>query len=163
VPPIEATIVAPRFDGLLLGKQGHRVQERLIAAPTELELAGRRIAQTPSPSTDLNGLALWQVDPPTRIRMWTSGFQPNGDIVGDARITVYGCERGRLSLTLLGKQGTPVVLAVDGLRYATIQPRSGTVWQGDIPAPSAADGGVCVFEVHSSGLLGSTIITFEPD
>ena len=61
--------------------EDERFQPALVAAPSELELAGERIAQAPR-STDLNGLTLWRVERPLRLLTWRTGVQPNGDIVG---------------------------------------------------------------------------------
>jgi hypothetical protein len=150
-------------DGLVRRVEGGGFQPKLVAAPSELELAGERLAQAPR-STDLTGLTLWRAEQPLRVRTWRTGLQPNGDIVGAARITVYGCRRGRLELTLLGKQGTPVELRSSGLTMARPAIEPNTVWTGSVPTPPDADGSsLCRFEVVSPGLLGSTRLEFVPD
>ena len=132
----------------------------LVAAPAELAVAGERIAEAPR-STDLTGLALWRADLPLRLDSWRTGVQPNGDITGAAKLTVYRCGRGRLELTLLGKQGTPVEIRADGLTVARPEIAPGAAWTDAIPAPANADGRApCVFEVVSPGLLGSTRFAF---
>jgi hypothetical protein len=139
---------------------GHAFQPAFVAAPTDFDLAGERIAQAPR-STDLAGLTLWRIDKPFRLLTSRTGVQPNGDVVGKAQITVYSCGRGRLELTLLGKQGTPIELRVNGITWARPQIASGAVWNGSVPSPPDADGqSLCVFELVSPGLVGSTRLEF---
>ena len=130
---------------------------------SDLELAGERIATAPL-STDLPGLALWRIERPVRVRTWREGFQPNGDILGAAYVTVYGCGPGRLELTLLGKQGEPVELSANAIPRDRITVPGGEVWQGSIASPPDADGETkCVFGISSPGLIGSTIIEWIPN
>ena len=148
-------------DGRLQATDGHAFQPALVTAPSDFELAGERIAQAPR-STDLAGLTLWRVEQPLRLLTSRTGVKPNGDIVGTtAQITVYACGPGRLELTLLGKQGTPIELRVNGITWARPQVASGTVWNGSVPSPPDADGrSLCIFELVSPGLVGSTRLEF---
>ena len=147
-------------DGLLRTPDGRAFERSLVAAPTDFDLAGERIAQAPR-STDLAGITLWRAERPLRVLMSRTGVQPNGDVVGTAQITVYACGPGQLELTLLGKQGTPIELRVDGLTWTRPRVASGTVWTGSVPAPPEADGrSICVFELVSPGLVGSTRLEF---
>jgi hypothetical protein len=160
VAPLSPVNVELRPNGLLRAVDGRAFQPALVSAPTDFELAGERIAQAPR-STDLAGLTLWRTDRPLRLLTSRTGFQPNGDVVGKAQVTVYACGRGRLELTLLGKQGTPIELRVNGITWARPRIASGTVWNGSVPSPPDADGqSLCVFELLSPGLLGSTTIEF---
>ena len=118
--PLSPVNVELRPNGLLRAVDGRAFQPALVSAPTDFELAGERIAQAPR-STDLAGLTLWRTDRPLRLLTSRTGFQPNGDVVGKAQITVYACGRGRLELTLLGKQGTPIELRVNGITWARPQ------------------------------------------
>jgi hypothetical protein len=163
VGPLEPATVSPRFDGLLLDTEGNRLEAELVAASSDLELAGERIAAAPR-STDLPGLSLWRIERPVRVRTWRGGFQPNGDIIGEASVTVYGCGPGRLELTLLGKQGEPVLLTANGIPRQRFSVPSGDVWTGAVEAPPDSEGRTtCVFGISSPGLLGSTIIEWFPD
>jgi hypothetical protein len=162
VGPLEPAMVSPRFDGLLLDTEGNRLEADLVAASSDLELAGERIAAAPR-STDLPGLSLWRIERPVRVRTRRDGFQPNGDILGEASVTVYGCGPGRLELTLLGKQGEPVQLTANGIPRQRFSVPGGDVWTGAVTAPPDADGRTtCVFGISSPGLLGSTIIEWIP-
>jgi hypothetical protein len=162
VGPLEPATVSPRFDGLLLDTDGRRLEAGLVAASSDLELVGEKLAVAPR-STDLPGLALWRIESPTRVRTRRAGFDPNGDILGDASVTVYGCGPGRLELTLLGKQGEPVELTANGIPRRRFTIPGGDVWMGSVASPPDADGETtCVFGISSPGLLGSTIIEWIP-
>lgn len=162
VGPLVPQTVSPRFDGLLLNTGGDRLDADLVALSSDFELAGERIAQAPR-STDLPGLSLWRVERPVRIRTLRAGFQPNGDILGEAFVTVFGCGSGRLELTLLGKQGEPAMLSANGIPRRRLSVPGGEVWTGSIASPPDADGrSPCVFGISSPGLLGSTIIEWIP-
>ena len=56
------------------------------------------------------------------------------------RVLVYACGPGRLELTLIGKDGTPVEIAIEGAPTRRIEVPAGSVWTGSVPAPSYADG-----------------------
>ena len=161
--PLAPVSLTLRDDGVLRPVDGRAFQPELVAAPSELELAGERVAEAPR-STDLTGITLWRADPPLRIRTWRTGVQPNGDVLGTARITVYDCPPGALELTLFGKQGTPVEVRSGGLTWARPEIPPDVVWTGSIPASPDADGrSLCTFELLSPGLLGSTRIEFVPE
>ena len=148
------------LDGLLNAVDGRSLRTALIAAPSDFELSGERIAQAPR-STDLAGMTLWRVERPLRLVTSRTGVDPNGDVVGTAQITVYACGPGRLELTLLGKQGTPIELRVNGITWSRPRVAANTVWNGSIPSPPDADGrSLCIFELVSPGLVGSTRLEF---
>ncbi|HEX5800319.1 MAG TPA: hypothetical protein VFY02_09450 [Gaiellaceae bacterium] len=163
LPPLEPATVSPRFDGLLLRTDGDRPTARLVVAPAELELAGQPISAA-SPSTDLNGLTLWQADTPLRVVTRRDGFQPNGDIDGAPGIvTVFGCGPGQLQLTLLGKAGAEVSVTANEIPRRQFRLANGDVWIGSIAAPPDADGRApCVFSISSPGLVGSTVVEWAP-
>lgn len=160
VGPIEPTVVDLPPSGLLRTSGGGGLTAKLLVSPTEIELRGERLAQAPR-STTLTGLTLWRVEPPARVSSWKAGVQPNGDILGEALVTVYACGPGRLELILLGKQGIPVEISADGILNARVTVAPGDVWTGSIPAPPDADGRrLCSFTIKSPGLVGSTRLEF---
>jgi hypothetical protein len=161
--PVPTQPVATSVRGLVLNTDGRRISGGYVVAPSNIVLAGKGLASY-GPATDMPGMTLWQADSPLRILWITSGFRANGDIFGTARITVPRCTQGHLSLTLLGKQGTPVQVSVNGRTALTVTPAPGTVWTGDVPAPANAHGtGACIYEIDSPGLIGTTTIEFVPD
>ncbi|MCY7301658.1 MAG: glycosyltransferase family 39 protein [Thermoleophilia bacterium] len=161
VGSLPATIVEPGFDGALVTEQGVKLEGRRILASTAFAFVGEPVAEIAQKDLDQAGLRLWRTPGPPRLSTWITGLKPNGDIVQPIRVVVYSCGPGRLELTLLGKQGTPVLLSVDGTRAALVALASGDVWNGAVPTPKNADGKrVCSFEIRSAGLVGSTKIAF---
>jgi hypothetical protein len=155
-------IVAPRYDGRLFDTEGRPVRGREVVASTSFTLFGEPVAEIAQTDIDQAGLRLWRTDGVfPRLSTWTTGLQPNGDIVQPVRVYVYACGRGTLDLTLFGKQGTPVEIDVDGVPAVRVTPPPGGVWNGSVPTPARADGATrCTYEIRSSGLVGSTKIVF---
>ena len=158
--PLPAHVVALQEDGSLSARGGPPSRGAYVVAPAELVLEGQSLASY-GPAVDLAGLTLWRADAPLHVRWVVTGAQPNGDVVGVARIDVLGCTRGRLELTLLGKARTKVELLVDGREERSVAMAPNTVWNGTVPSPGRADGrGRCVFAIRSTGLVGATRIEF---
>jgi hypothetical protein len=159
LPPLEPATVSARPDGLVVRGDGDRPTARAVVAPSELEVAGEPVAQM-SPSTDLNGLTLSRAEAPLRVVTRKDGFLPNGDIAGEpALVTVFGCGRGELQLTLLGKADEEVALAANEIPRTRLRLARGEVWNGSIAAPPDADGrSPCVFRISTTGLVGSTVV-----
>jgi hypothetical protein len=160
IPPHEA--VSPRYDGLLLTATGEALGEPYVVAPERFTLLGTPVTSITT-GTDAGRLTLWKVDPPARLTMMRSGFQPNGDIEQSARVEVFACTPGRLDVTLLGKDGSPVLLGVEGgvtRRYTTA---GKDVVHASVPSPlGTGETGRCRFWIETPGLVGTTTITFVP-
>jgi len=155
-------VVAPQADGLLSTRSGEAVSATYVAAPSGTAIVGERGAVLPA-SFEQPGMALWRANPPLRLSYRVTGLRPNGDIYGgeSAVVRVFGCGPGRLELTLLGKQGVPTRVLVDGEVAAERAIAPGAVWRPSIPAPAGADGsGMCVYRLETDGLIGSTRVDF---
>ena len=149
-------------DGRLLNRSGGEVTAPDVAAPTGVTIIGDELVTTP-PSFEQPGMTLWRAEPPLRMSRRIRGLRPNGDLHGGeaARIEVFGCERGELQLTLLGKQGLPTRVRSRGKILAERAIPPGTVWRVAVPAPESADGtGRCVYVLETDGLVGSTRVEF---
>jgi hypothetical protein len=109
---------------------------------------------------NLEGLTLWRLTGRPTLSMVTAGIQPNGDMIGPARLVVYGCGGGRLHLTLLPKATNVVTVSLDGERVVRQRIGGRESWNGWIPVP-ASHTGVCKFTIRGGLLLGSTVRTFE--
>ena len=159
--PVPGRIVAPRYDGWLFDVAGHALEGRDVVASTGFTFFGEPVAAVQQLDVDQAGLRLWRTPGKPRVSTWTTGLKPNGDIVQPVRMFVYACGPGSLELTLLGKQGTPVKIDVNGVTTMRVTPAAGTVWTGSVPAPASADGTTrCTFDLRSTGLVGSTRIEF---
>ena len=157
--PIGATVASVRFDGLILDDHGRLLRHRLAVVPLGLRPRGERLAGF-GPSSDQPGLELWRLQSPPRVDTWIHGLDPNGDLRRPVTLTIYSCVRGRLELTLLGKQGTPIEVRVDGALVRRIEAVPGSVWNGAVPVVPRGGRRLCLVELRSAGLVGSTRIEF---
>jgi len=157
------SVVGPAPDGRLVEPSGEAFDPPYAVAPSTVSIAGEPLASLAP--TDRPGLTLWRVDPPLRVRQWVRSLKPNGDLVSDvARIDVFDCSAGRLELTVLGKQGLPFRIRVNGALAAERSVPSGEVWRPVVPAPAAArEPATCVYELESDGLVGVTRAEFVRD
>ena len=90
-----------------------------------------------------------------------AGFLPNGDFINNARVVVYGCQRGRLEITLLGKSGAPIYAYVNGANRRSFDLLSQTAVTEIIPSPVFVDGTrPCTYDFVTDGLVGSTRIAY---
>ena len=160
--PQDVVLVLP--DGRLRTEDGVFLEPVYLAAPLGVSVAGERIAELPG-TEDQPGIALWKTERPVRLRQRIVGLRPNGDLHGgeSARIRVFSCGPGRLELTLLGKEGRPTRVLVNGTTAAELAIPPGGAWRPRIAGPASADGsGTCTFEVETDGLIGSTRMEFVP-
>lgn len=156
-PPVEIS-----RDGMLVGTDGLVVSEAHVLMPATITVAGERIASSP-PTVTGPGYGLWRAEEPLRLVSKAEGFSPVGDFAERGRVVVFRCSPGALELTLLGKQGLPVRIRVNGVPWRTIQPAPGSVWRGSVPPLWFADGtSPCVFDLESEGLVGSTRVEWVP-
>lgn len=162
-PGILAEVVAaPRVDGRLVTSSGTSVAGEYVVAPSTVSVVGDRIA-TIAPSFEQPGMTLWRATGPVTMSDRVRGLRPNGDLHGGehARIRVFGCEPGRLELTVLGKEGRPTRVLIGGKVIARRSVAPGEVWRPTIPSPASADGSsVCDFRLESDGLIGTTRVEY---
>jgi hypothetical protein len=160
-PVPNASAASPRSDGRLLDDRGHPLPGREVVASTAFTLVGNVVAEIHQEGIEQAGLRLWRTPGPPQLSTVTGGLRPNGDITEPVRIVVYACGHGRLELTLIGKEGTPVYVSVDGTRRLRIPLGAGGLWRGSVSAPPYANGQApCVYRLRSAGLVGSTRIEF---
>jgi len=163
VPPqaLPQVPVSIRSDGAFVDDTGDEISAPHVLLPATHTLGGERLAS--SPPTDIApGYGLWRVDGRLRLVSRTEGFTPVGDFAR-AKVVVYPCGPGALELTLLGKDGFPVHISVNGFPWQTVEVQSGGVWSGAVP--SLRPSGLlipCLFELESEGLVGSTRVEWIP-
>jgi hypothetical protein len=152
--------VAIRRDGALTDEAGAEVSAPWAVVPAGIALAGERVTLSP-PTEIAPGSGLWQVDEPLRLVSRATGFSPIGDFRAGT-VVVYRCGPGALEVTLLGKDGAPVVVRVNGFPYETFEvPRLGSKSVAIRPVGIIA-GAPCVFELTSEGLVGTTRVEWVP-
>lgn len=151
------TAVTISREGALVDAGGRELSAPYVVLPATIALDGERLSS--SPPTDIApGSGLWRVDEPLRLISRTEGFSPIGDF-GGAKVVVYPCGPGTLELTLLGKDGLPIRLSVNGFPWLTVELEAGAMWSGAVPSLRPAGQIVpCLFELESDGLVGSTRI-----
>jgi hypothetical protein len=160
--PIPESPVDISEEGLLIDTRGRFVSEPHVLMPATITVVGEQVASSP-PTVAGPGYGLWRTEEPLRLVSKAEGFSPVGDFTDVGRVIVYRCSPGALELTLLGKQGLPVTISVNGVAWRTIQPAPGSVWRGSVPPLWFADGtSRCVFELESDGLVGSTRVQWVP-
>jgi hypothetical protein len=133
---------------------------------TKFTLVGHSVAQIAQQGLRQGGLALWQVSPPLRISTWTTGTQGNGDIFATdrAQIAAFDCTKGQFRLTFLIKEPETVDLLLDGRlvkRLSFPSPSPEAVWRGTVPVSSHTPARPCYLQIAPSGLLGTTVLSFE--
>jgi hypothetical protein len=147
-------------DGTVL-LDGKRTSPAYAAAPSSLQLAGSPVAQPglEAGSTPV-ALRLWKTERPLRILSRSTGFQPNGDIYKSVTIEAFGCP-GVLHLTLISKEEEHLSFYRDGVFWRDRLAKPPQVLSLDLPSAPARHGR-CSFGVTTTGLLGSTVVGFEP-
>jgi PAS domain-containing protein len=160
LPVVPATL---EDDGRVLDRDGRELRTPSVVVPGSLRVAGDKVAVAPMTADEPEKI-VWRTEGALRATLATAGFTPVGDFLDEAHVVVYGCTRGALGLTLLGKQGEPVRIGVNGIPVATFTIEPEAVWRGSIPAPPNADGSfACEYVLESEGLVGSTQITWVPE
>lgn len=164
LPPL-APVVTIADDGRLLDSRGVPVARHDVIAPSTLTLDGTPLAQLPAGTSTGYGLTLWRVDGPLEATVSVeSGFRPDGDFTDKARVVVYGCQRGRLEITLLGKSEAPIYSYVNGSNRRVLDLPPGAAVEEVIAAPGYVDGThPCTYDFETDGLVGSTRIAYVRD
>jgi hypothetical protein len=155
-------VASARPDGRFVTRSGKLADATYVAAPTGITIVGEPVATLPASFYEA-GMTLWRVTPPLRVSARVGGLRPNGDLNGGehAVVRVFGCGRGQLELTLLGKQGLETRILRNGTVRAAQRIPPGGVWRPKVPAPPSANGRrTCVYRIESDGLMGSTRIDF---
>jgi hypothetical protein len=135
------------------------IRDRYAVATDRYTFFGTPVAHH-ARGVDLEPLTLWRLAAPARLSTVTTGFLPNGDLVGPGTVTAYSCAGGNLELTLLPKDTDVVTVTLDGaqvLRRGIAGLRS---WHGAIPVP-ASHKRTCHFTIKGGPLLGSTVVAFQ--
>jgi Dolichyl-phosphate-mannose-protein mannosyltransferase len=163
--PLPQAHVQLQGDGTVFVPPSDRGEPGFAVASTSFVLDGERVAQIEQQGLKQAGLVLWKLDRPLRAVSRVSGLEVNGDIYAHTRASfvAYGCTRGTFRLTLIIKGPQTIDVLLDGKVIRRLDypaPAPDEVWRGELPV-AGHDGGACRFEVVSSGLLGTTVFTFD--
>ena len=162
-PLPNASAASAHADGLLVDDKGRPFPGHYVVASTVFTFVGKVVAEVRQTGLDQAGLRLWSTPGPPQLETAMTGLRTNGDIQEPVHLTVFGCRPGRLELTLVSKEQTPLEVDIDGKPTAHIALTPGKVWRGSVPAPPQANGKQrCVYGLTSPGLVSSTRIKFVP-
>ena len=149
--------LGPYEDGRLVDKFGHGPNVRYVVASNSLLLAGRRIADAG------NGISLWQVDPPFRLRQWTQNVRFDGTVERHAKVFVYACRGGTLRMTLRASAPISVSLRRNEGAYGRVKLRTGFADTIEIPAKARRPLGkqFCSFDLFTPVPVKVTDLSFR--
>jgi hypothetical protein len=149
--------LGPYGDGRLVDKFGHGPDVRYVVASDSLLFAGRRIADAG------NGISLWQVDPPFRLRQWTQNVRFDGIVEHHAKLFVYACRGGTLTLTLSASTPMSVRLLRNEKPFGRIPLRPGGAPSFEIPAKARRPLGehLCSFDLLTPATVKVTDFSFR--
>jgi hypothetical protein len=139
---------------------GHEpIQDRYVVANDRFTFFGTPVAHH-ARGPDLQPLTLWHLTGRPRISTITTFIQPNGDIVVEGAILVFGCAGGTLDLTLIPKKTDVVTVSLGGRQVLKRRITGMPSWHGSIRVP-ASHTKSCLFTIDGGALLGSTVRAFE--
>ena len=149
--------LGPYGDGRLVDKFGHGPRVRYVVASDSLLLAGRRIADAG------NGISLWRVDPPFRLRQWTQNVRFDGTVERHAKVFVYACRGGALRMTLSAPTRMSVTLRRNEGPFGRLLLRPGFAETLEIPAKARRPLGshFCSFDLLTPAPVRVTELAFR--
>jgi hypothetical protein len=149
--------LGPYEDGRLVDKFGHGPDVRYVVASDSLLFAGRRIADAG------NGISLWQVDRPWRLRQWVQNVRFDGTVERHAKVFVYACRGGALRMTLTASAAMSVSLRRNEGPYGRLRLRPGFADTIEIPAKARRPLGkhLCSFDLLTPASVKVTDLAFR--
>lgn len=149
--------LGPYEDGRLVDKFGHGPHVRYVVASDSLLFAGRRLADAG------NGISLWQVDPPWRLRQWIQNVRFDGTVERHAKVFVYACRGGALRMTLAASRPMTVSLRRNEGPYGRFRLRPGFADTIEIPAKARRPLGkhLCSFDLLTPAPVKVTDLAFR--
>lgn len=73
----------------------------------------------------------------------------------------FDCTKGQFRLTFLIKEAETIDLLLDDRLVKQLSFQSPTIWRGTVPVSSHTPERPCFLQIAPSGLLGTTVLTFE--
>jgi hypothetical protein len=145
-------------DGELRFVGGGIPDSPLLAAPNDFKFDGRRLV-----TARAIGMSLWRLDAPPRIRTWTQGLEPNGDLAqgGVATLDVFNCTRGTLHIVAIGRDNETLRLSENGNPVTHTQLWPQGVWEQTVKTPKA-EGARCTFSLSTTSLVHLSVLAWTP-
>jgi hypothetical protein len=130
----------------------------LLAAPNDFHFDGRRLV-----SAKPIRMSLWNLASPPRIRTWTQGLEPNGDLAqgGVATLDVFNCSRGTFHVVAIGRDNETLHLAKNGIPVTQTQLWPEGVWELTVKTPAAA-GARCTYSLSTTSLVHLSVFAWTP-
>jgi hypothetical protein len=149
--------LGPYEDGRLVDKFGHGPKVRYVVASDSLLLAGRRLADAG------NGISLWQVAPPFRLRQWIQNVRFDGTVERHAKVFVYACRGGALRMTVSAPTPFSVELRRNEGPFGRLRLRPGFAETIEIPAKARRPLGkhLCSFDLFTPAPVKVTGLSFR--
>jgi hypothetical protein len=139
------------------------VPERFAVASTGYSVAGHLLWSIATPGSDQSGLLLWRLRGPFRILSARAGIAADREVLGRARLVVYGCARGRFRVSLQAirplrfelRRNGRLVRILDRPPYGFVRLKPGERWSGSVPAkPVGAPGrSTCTLELRTGDAM----------
>jgi hypothetical protein len=159
LPPAHVPGPMPQRAGPLTPDGQVAITDRYAVASDRISFFGDPVAHQ-ARGSDLPPLTLWRLTRRPRVSTITTDILPNGDIVVQGTILVFGCAGGTLELTLLPK-ATDVVTVSLGPKQVLRRRIAGLPSAHlSIPVP-ASHTTSCLFTIRGGDLLGTTVRSFE--
>ena len=158
-PPIYGPLypkpLAIRPDGRVVTGDDRPLAERYVVASRAIQFRGHGLRVLPSIQ-----LELWRLVEPVRVSSWSAGINTgNGDIDGEARMTVYDCRAGALQLHLLAPGARDVEVRRTGVTFTTFHLEAGASADLRVPARPNRDG-ECSFALLARGGIHAPVFRF---
>ncbi|HVV59025.1 MAG TPA: glycosyltransferase family 39 protein [Gaiellaceae bacterium] len=136
------------------------LHEKWVVASDQHVLTGTPVAHVTERNSDVTGLTLWEVDGHPQLSLEKYGFLPNGDMVAPAVVKVWGCQGGKLQLTLLPKATKELIIELDGRVVVDRSIANEAAAHIFVPVPPSPRPHMCNFRIVPQSLLGSTVVQF---
>jgi hypothetical protein len=136
------------------------LHEKWVVASDQHVLTGTPVAHVTERNSDVTGLTLWEVDGHPQLSLEKYGFLPNGDMVAPAVVNVWGCQGGKLQLTLLPKATKELIIELDGRVVVDRSIANEAAAHIFVPVPPSPRPHMCNFRIVPQSLLGSTVVQF---
>jgi hypothetical protein len=148
--------VGPEEDGRVVTADGQGLRWPYIVASSTITWRGTRIARSSA------GLALWRLEPPSRMATWVQNVQYNGVVDEHAKIFAYDCRRGVFRIALRAPGPRSVRLLLNEGAFRRFELETGDTIALTVPASPSPGHRLCTFDLLTNAPVETTRFAFEP-